>query len=343
MPEGNEIHRWAARHTAAFAGRKLNVLPGPNHRFADAHRVDGKKLKRVHAVGKHLGYEFGDDLYLHIHLGRFGDFTEGCGPLPEPKGALRAILQRAGTEKASRSQKGQPHNLTCAKDDGTQPFPPEEVDWCELRGPTDCSVYDGAKWAALLDRLGPDPLADTARSGENGGHDDPARAFAAILRSKKPIAELLMDQAIVSGIGNIYRAELLFRHRVNPFTPGSAMELKTLRAMWKDSGPLLAAGMVDRRIVCTKRVDRPTKSEPAARGEEHYVYRRHGKPCLICGEKVLRRDLVGRTLYWCARDQGTSEAETATAFAEGMSLRASREIAKPGGKARKRAGALLAE
>ncbi len=212
------------------------------------------------------------------------------------------------------------------------------MDWCELRGPTDCSVYDGAKWAKLLDRLGPDPLAD-----EPGGHDDPQRAYDAILKSKKPIAELLMDQAILSGIGNIYRAELLFRHRVNPFTPGSAMDVKTLKAMWKDSKPLLQAGMVDRRIVCTKRADRPTKSEPAARGEEHYVYRRHGKPCLLCGEKILRRDLVGRTLYWCAKDQHTSKEETATAFAEGMSLRASREQAKPGGMARKRAGAVLAE
>ena len=95
MPEGNEVHRWAARHTAAFGGRKLNVLPGPNHRFSDAHLVDGKKLLKVHAVGKHLGYEFPGELYLHVHLGRFGDFTEGCGPLPEPKGALRGILQRA--------------------------------------------------------------------------------------------------------------------------------------------------------------------------------------------------------------------------------------------------------
>ena len=109
------------------------------------------------------------------------------------------------------------------------------------------------------------------------------------------------------------------------------------------SKPLLQAGMVDRRIVCTKRADRPSKSEPAARGEEHYVYRRHGKPCFLCGDKILRRDLVGRTLYWCARDQHTSKEETATAYEEGVSLRASREQAKPGGKVRKRAGALLSE
>ncbi len=338
MPEGNEVHRWAERHTAAFVGRKLNVLPGPNHRFSDAHLVDGKKLKRVHAVGKHLGYEFGDELFLHVHLGRFGDFTEGCGPLPEPKGALRAVLQRAGSGKPARSQKGQPHNLTCAHDDGTQPFPAEDVDWCELRGPTDCSVYDAAKWQALLDRLGPDPL-----SNEPGDHDNPQRAFDVILKSKKHIAELLMDQSILAGIGNIYRAELMFRHRVNPFMPGEQVELKTLKAMWKDSIPLLRAGMIDRRIVCTKKADRPSKQEPAPRGEEHYVYRRHGKPCFICGEKILRRDLAGRTLYWCPNHQQTSKAENETAYEHGVSLRASRELAKPGGKARQRAAAVLEE
>lgn len=328
MPEGNEVHRWAERHNAAFAGRKLHVLPGPNHRFSDAHVVDGKKLKRVHAVGKHLGYEFGDDLILHVHLGRFGDWTEGCGPLPEPKGALRAVLQRAGSGKPSRSAKGQPHNLSCAKDDGTQPFPPEEVEWCELRGPTDCSVYDRAKWEALLARLGPDPLGEDAK-----GHDDPQRYVDAVLKNKKPIAEILMNQEIVSGIGNIYRAELLFRHRLNPFTPGTAIDAKVLKAIWKDSIPLLRAGMVDRRIVCTRRADRPSKKEPAPRGEEHYVYRRHGKPCHLCGERILHRDLAGRTLYWCPVDQRTTEAQNNEAFAQGMSLRASRAAlkAKKGG------------
>ncbi len=323
MPEGNEVHRWAERHTAAFSGRKLNVLPGPNHRFREAHRVDGKTLRRVLAVGKHLGYEFGDDLILHVHLGRFGDWTEGCGALPEPKGALRAVLQRVGSGRPSRSAKGQPHNLRCAKDDGTQPFPPEDVEWCELRGPTDCSVFDRTKWEALLARLGPDPLGDDPK-----GHDNPQLFVDAVLGRKTAIGELLMDQKILSGVGNIYRAELLFRHRVNPFTPGEELNPKLLRAMWKDLPPLLRAGMVDRRIVCTRRADRPSKAEPAERGEEHYVYRRHGKPCFVCGSRVLHRDVAGRTLYWCPKDQQTTEKENARAFAHGMSLRASRAALK---------------
>ena len=135
MPEGNEVHRWAERHTAAFAGRKLNVLPGPNEKFREAHLIDGQELARVHAVGKHLGYEFANGLYLHVHLGRFGDWTEGLGPLPEPRGALRVTLERRG-RKAGAKGKAQPKSGHYLTDDGTQPFAPDgrglgEAPWAD--------------------------------------------------------------------------------------------------------------------------------------------------------------------------------------------------------------------
>src|ERR1700677_1153178 len=98
MPEGNEIHRWAARHAAAFAGRTVRV-DGPQGRFTDADVLDSRKLLRVMAVGKHLGYDFGKDRILHVHLGLQGDFTEGAGPLPPVKGALRLRMWNAEAVK----------------------------------------------------------------------------------------------------------------------------------------------------------------------------------------------------------------------------------------------------
>src|SRR5215469_3057311 len=94
MPEGNEIHRWAERHAAAFAGKVVRA-DGPQGRFADVDLINGRRLERVMAVGKHLGYEFGKDRILHVHLGLQGDFTEGSGPLPEVKGAVRLRLWNA--------------------------------------------------------------------------------------------------------------------------------------------------------------------------------------------------------------------------------------------------------
>ena len=139
MPEGNEIHRFAERHARAFAGRRVRV-DSPNGGFPDAEVLNGRTLRSVEAVGKHLGYIFGRDLILHIHLGMYGDFWEGRMPLPPEKGALRLRIYT-------------------------------KSDWIELRGGTDTSIFSEEKWQALLARLGPDPL----REGS-----DPKGAFAVI-------------------------------------------------------------------------------------------------------------------------------------------------------------------
>jgi endonuclease-8 len=258
MPEGHEIHRWASLHTKAFAGRKVHV-DSPNGGFPDAEILDGRKLKEVLAIGKHLGYRFGKDLTVHVHMGQFGDFAEGRQPMPEPRGALRLRIW--------------------TKDD-----------WLELRGPTDCRIFTDEQWQALAKRIGPDPLDAEA---------DPQPAFAKIAAKKTPIGVLLMDQSVVSGIGNIYRAELLYRARICPDRPGREMSLPELRALWKDAVALMRDGMDDRRMVTTRPRDRPHPRGKARDGETHSVYRRQGKPCWVCGTKVESKAMAGRTVYWC--------------------------------------------
>jgi endonuclease VIII len=117
-------------------------------------------------------------------------------------------------------------------------------------------------------------------------------------------------------LGNIFRAELLYRARLSPFVAGKDVPEATLRAIWKDAGTLMRAGMVDRRIVTTRPEDRPSQRERLAgdegrarRGkaakivvpkeEVHYVYRRNGQPCFVCGTKVMRQEMDGRNLFWC--------------------------------------------
>ncbi len=91
MPEGNEIHRWAQRHAAAFAGKVVRV-DGPQGRFVDSDVLDGRKLGKVMAVGKHTGYDFGRDRILHVHL--------GCRVI------LRRVGAAAGDEGRCRSWDG---------------------------------------------------------------------------------------------------------------------------------------------------------------------------------------------------------------------------------------------
>ncbi|HWW23541.1 MAG TPA: zinc finger domain-containing protein [Edaphobacter sp.] len=288
MPEGNEIHRWAARHEAAFGGKPVRV-DGPQGRFTDVDVIDGRKLERVMAVGKHLGYDFGRDRILHVHLGLQGDFTEGSGSLPEVKGALRLRMWNAAAVKRPAVPGVSKRHGWYSEDDGTDNIDPEMVAWVELRGPMDCSVYTQEKWDGLLKRLGGDPL--------NG--DGPEKMISKVGKSRKSIGELLMDQSVAAGIGNIYRAELLYRARLSPFIAGNRVADETLRSIWKEAGELMKAGMVDRRIVTTKPADRPHKKGQALKEEAHYVYRRNGRPCFVCGTTILKKEMAGRNLFWC--------------------------------------------
>lgn len=288
MPEGNEIHRWAERHAAAFAGKTVRV-DGPQGRFTDANVIDRRKLQQVMAVGKHLGYDFGRDRILHVHLGLQGDFTEGSGPLPEVRGALRLRVWNAAAVKKPAAPRVSKRHAWYSEDDGTGHIDPTQVAWVELRGPMDCSIYTQEKWDALVKKLGPDPL--------NG--DGPEKMIAKVAKSRKSIAELLMDQTMFAGVGNIVRAEVLYRAQLNPFRPGKDVEEKTLKSMWTDAAVLLRAGMVDRRIVTTKPADRPHRKGPVLKEEAHYVYRRNGLPCFVCETVLKKQELAGRNLFWC--------------------------------------------
>jgi endonuclease-8 len=274
-------------------------VESPNGRTAQTERLEGRVLVKVLAHGKHLGYVFGKDRILHVHLGRYGDWTEGHMPLPKVKGVLRLRMWPVGAK--ARAQPGKPsaRHAWYSDDDGTHQTDPMDVDWLELRGASDCSVWTDAQWTALTARLGPDPLGS---GGEAAGKkpDDPRPAFEHIAKAKTPISVLLMQQDVIAGIGNIYRAELLFREGLDPMTAGKDVAPERVKRMWKESIPLLRAGMIDRRIVTTRAKDRSVKrTGKPLREEVHYVYRRHGKPCFVCGATIQRREIAGRSLYWC--------------------------------------------
>jgi formamidopyrimidine-DNA glycosylase len=106
-----------------------------------------------------------------------------------------------------------------------------------------------------------------------------------------------MDQSVVSGIGNVYRAEMLFRARQNPFTPGRDVREEVVRALWRDWVHLLRIGF-DTGLMYT--MDDEATGDPHP---EHWVYHRTGEPCLVCGTPIAMEELGGRKLYWCPVDQ----------------------------------------
>ena len=95
----------------------------------------------------------------------------------------------------------------------------------DLRGPQLCVVATRAEIDAAMANLGPDPLRPDA---------DPELAWRRIRRASRPIAALVMDQTILSGVGNVYRAEVLFRNRINPHRPGNKLSRKSWTGIWSD-------------------------------------------------------------------------------------------------------------
>lgn len=264
MPEGHTIHRLAREHTAFLKGREVRVS-SPQGRFADgAARLDGRRVTRVEPYGKHLWYSFrGIDDRLHVHLGLYGKFTSGPLPPPEPRGALRLRLVTVDA-------------------------------YADLRGPTACELMTPPERAAVLARLGPDPLAATPLG---------AAAYRRISRSRVPLGALLMDQSVLAGVGNVYRAELLYRHGLSPFRPGNELSEAAFAALWEDLVMLMRAGVRTGRIVTTRPEDRARRSGRATREDAYYVYRRAGLPCRVCGVPVRAEVMAGRKLFWCPREQ----------------------------------------
>jgi formamidopyrimidine-DNA glycosylase len=119
-------------------------------------------------------------------------------------------------------------------------------------------------------------------------------------RRSVAIGRLLMDQSVVSGIGNVYRAELLFRARLDPFRPGRSLGAETLDALWRDWSLLLRRG-IDTGVMLTRDGLPPDEAARAVDHPEdrHWVYRRQGEPCRICGTPISMELLDARKLYWC--------------------------------------------
>ena len=258
MPEGHTIRRYADRHRKVLAGKEV-ATSSPQGRFtAGAARLNGRELLDVDAHGKHLFYRWHRAETLHVHLGLYGKFRLFRSEPPPPTPGTRLALSTA---------------------DAT----------IYLAGPTVCELIVPSQEEAILARLGPDPLkADTA--------GNTAEAFAANLsRRRIPIGAAILDQSVIAGIGNIYRAEGLFLTRVHPKTPANEVPPEKVGELWDKSVELLKRGVAEGRIATLPRV-------PLGKTEETdriYVYNRERFPCRVCGVPISTGEMAARSIWWC--------------------------------------------
>jgi endonuclease-8 len=257
MPEGHTIHRLARDQARDLVGEPV-AAASPQGRFAEgAARLDGQVLRRAEAWGKHLFHTYDSGDVLHVHLGLIGKFRRQPSPPADPVGLVR--LRLSGPSAT----------------------------W-DLSGPNVCALVSPEDKARTVAGLGPDPLRPGA---------DAERFVDRVRRSDRPIADLLLDQAVIAGIGNVYRAELLFLAGVHPATPGRALSEETVCRLWDLARQQLRAGLRRNRIVTVDRRERRGPLAQVARDEALYVY--HRERCRRCDDRLLRLSLGGRRIDAC--------------------------------------------
>jgi len=261
MPEGHTIHRLARDQAKDLAGTKVHAW-SPQGRFTEsAALVDGRTIERVDAHGKHLFHAFDDGQVLHVHLGLIGKFNRRPAPIPDPVGLVRLRLEGP------------------------------DVAW-DLSGPTVCRLITPDEKAATIAKLGPDPLRRGA---------DPQRFIEKAQRSKKEIGALLLDQSVIAGVGNVYRAEVLFLHGIDPRTPGNQLSAEQLRALWDELVAQLRDGVRRNRIVTVRPDERDRAVSRMSKADALYVY--HHDHCRRCGGQITPIEVAGRRIDVCGTCQ----------------------------------------
>ncbi|WP_315108028.1 DNA-formamidopyrimidine glycosylase family protein [uncultured Microbacterium sp.] len=331
MPEGHSVHRIARQFDRNFVGKTMSAS-SPQGRFAEGAAVlDGRQAVSVQAVGKQMFLEAEGDLWLRVHLGLYGAWDFAGEILVDPTIASangrmgqtnqrgttldEAILDDAGEN--SLASIGAPRRArvhvrmseqTKGLTDQVDEWPPPvvgqvrlrlmtDITVADLRGPTACVLQTPEEMLATVAKLGPDPLVGDPAENEE-------RFVRAVRKKPTPIALLLMDQAVVSGIGNVYRAEMLYRQRLNPHTPGRDVPEDVVRALWHDWVRLLAIGVETGQMMTMDGLSpEQYRAAMASRDDRHWVYHRAGLPCRVCGTDIALEEIGARKLYWCPRCQ----------------------------------------
>jgi endonuclease-8 len=256
MPEGDTIHKLAARMSPALVGQRLcdARLHG---RPVDA--LSGSPILAVTSRGKHIIIDVECGLSLRVHLGMYGSWHRYPIGRPWDKPMRQATLVLTLAEQ----------HFVC--------FNAKEVEILKT---------GGFRMRDQTSRLGPDltrhpPVVDAllGRARE-------------LLSAETEVTDMLLDQRIASGIGNIYKSELLFLERCDPRTPFGHLSEESFAALYERAGRLLMSNL--------ESGPRVTRNANDGRGIL-WVYGRSGRPCFRCGTGIVR-DLLGRHLrptYWC--------------------------------------------
>jgi endonuclease VIII len=260
VPEGDTIYRAASRLREALEGRRITRVRSFFAAIEDA-ELDGRVLDRIETRGKHLFLHFDDGRTLHVHLGMRGVWRiyPNANTLRSSGPARRLVLETA-----------------------------ESVAVC-WNAPV-VELVRGRTLAAhpVVGKLGPDLLA---------ADFDVAQALGRFREhGRRPVGEVLMDQRVMAGVGNVFKSEVLFLCQISPFLPAGALDDASLERLITTARRELRRSAASGRRATRRAVD----------GPRDWVYKRSGELCLRCGTRV-RMEHQGappRSTYFCPACQG---------------------------------------
>jgi len=244
LPEGDTIHRTAATLQKALAGKVVTRYETMLPKIEAPLR--GRTIERVVAAGKHLVIDFSGDLHLRTHMRMNGSWHiyRPGERWWRPRRDMRIVIETADFVAVG-------FNIPVAE------------------------MLTGRELARALHAQGPDLLAEfdveeaTRRAREHGDEQ---------------IADVLLNQRVAAGIGNIWKSESLFACGINPFR--KVKDIDDLEKLFLAARALL-------------------KQSAAGQRARLNVYSRGGQPCRKCGTAIESRKqgLDARLTYWCPRCQ----------------------------------------
>lgn len=268
MPEGDTVFRAAQTLHRFMAGHRVtrfeSVYPALT-RVAEDHPVVGRTIESVSARGKHLLMAFSGDLVLRTHL--------------RMNGSWHIYPSGASWRRPAREMRV----LVCTADACGVGF---NIPVAELLSSRDLDRH------RQLRSLGPDLLAEPF---------DRAEAVRRMRgRGGELIADVLLNQRVLAGIGNVFKSEILFLAGIHPFTPADALTDPDLDRIVGVSREQLAANVMNRRQTLSSATGRRT-TRSLDPNHKLWVYSRGGKPCRRCGSAIRSKKTGAdaRVTYWC--------------------------------------------
>lgn len=276
MPEGDTIFRAARTLNRALAGKAVvrfeSVYPQLT-RVHDDEAVTGRTVKGVRSAGKHILMEFSGGLLLRTHMRMNGSWHlyRPGETWQRPRQSMRIII--------------------ATEDFVAVGF---DIPVAEMLKEKDLRRHDE------LRRLGPDLLGESFDAGE---------AVRRIReRADSEIADVLLNQRVLAGIGNVYKSEILFACRVSPFAKVEALTDDQVSCLVSTGRRFLLANVSDKLAPMTTYSGFRRTTRRANPKERLWVYGRAGDPCRTCGTPVSMRaqGRDARLTYWCDRCQSST-------------------------------------